>query len=69
MSTVRVTLNGCDASTCFEIEATDQELNFLRALSIASKETSYYGCMPTLDVYTQEDEEYEWYAPNGENDE
>ena len=43
-------LHGCDDSTCFEMELTDAESETLRKVAAMAKETSTYGCMPTMTV-------------------
>ena len=44
----KIELVGCDDTTCFYMELTDEELNLLKRVSELSKETSEYGCMPTM---------------------
>lgn len=56
-------IHGCDDSTCFTMDLSDSEMEFMKRLSILSKETSTYGCMPTVEVYTPDHEEYEFYKP------
>lgn len=43
-----IELIGCDDTTSFEMELTQEELNLLTRVSELSKETSTYGCMPTM---------------------
>lgn len=45
---VQICLSGCDDYTVFEIDTTEEEYLFLEKISKLSKETSTYGCMPTL---------------------
>ena len=46
----KIELVGCDDTTSFYMELTDGELNLLliKRVSELSKETSEYGCMPTM---------------------
>lgn len=46
----KITLRGCDDSTSFEMELSDDEANTLRKVSEASKATSTYGCMPIMKI-------------------
>jgi hypothetical protein len=50
MKTYRICLDGCDDSTCFAMGLTDDELEVVKKLEKLSKETSTYGCMPTLEI-------------------
>jgi hypothetical protein len=50
VKTYRICLDGCDDSTCFDIDLTDDELEVVKKLEKLSKETSTYGCMPTLEI-------------------
>jgi hypothetical protein len=48
---VRISLNGCDDSTEFNMEdVTQEQYDFLQRIAEKSKETSTYGCMPTMDL-------------------
>ena len=46
----RITLNGCDDSTSFEMDMTEQEAELFRKASDLSIDASQYGCMPTMSV-------------------
>jgi len=43
-----VQIRGCDDSTHFEMQMTDQEYEFLQKVCKLSAETSTYECMPTM---------------------
>ena len=45
-----VGLHGCDDSTIFEMDLTDEEVETLRKVAAKAEETSTYGCMPTMTV-------------------
>lgn len=45
-----VVLQGCDDSTEFFVDLTDDEMALVERLSTLSKEASSYGCMPTLNI-------------------
>ena len=45
-----IDLNGCDDSTIFEMELTEQEYEFLSKVSELANKTSTYQCMPRLYV-------------------
>ncbi len=50
MTKYYISLDGCDDSTGFEIELTDEEYELVDKISDMSHENSRYGCMPTMDV-------------------
>jgi hypothetical protein len=50
MKPYRVSLIGCDASTRFRMELTEEGLIVLKRLEALSKATSKYPCMPKLEV-------------------
>jgi hypothetical protein len=59
-----VELEGCDATTPFNMEMTDEEFEFLKRVADLSKMYSRYGCMPTMnlsnepiELYDEEDED------------
>ena len=45
-----IQIHGCDDSTCFDMEMTEQEYQFLQKVCHLSTKTSTYGCMPTMVV-------------------
>ena len=45
-----IDLNGCDDSTIFEMELSEQEYEFLSRVSELANKTSTYQCMPRLYV-------------------
>lgn len=45
---VKVVVRGCDDSTCFEMDMTDEEYDFFGRLCAKSKDTSIYSCMPVI---------------------
>lgn len=46
----KISIHGCDDSTCFVMHLTDEEVKVIERLSALSKTTSTYGCMPTLEI-------------------
>ncbi len=46
----KVYLHGCDDSTVFELEVTEDEMYLLKEVEILSKLTSSYGCMPIMEI-------------------
>ena len=46
-----IELIGCDDTTNFEMELTEDELKLLQRVAKKSKETSSYSCMPIMRVY------------------
>lgn len=55
MIDVRITLNGCDDTTCILMEVSEDELSFLERLAKLSKDASGYLCQPTLTVIPEAD--------------
>lgn len=46
-----ISLHGCDDTTSFEMDdLSDREVELLLRVSELSKQTSTYGCMPTMEV-------------------
>ena len=45
-----VTLSGCDDSTSFSFEFTDEQYALVASLCEASERESTYGCMPVMRV-------------------
>lgn len=43
--------NGCDDTTRFEIELTDEELKTVIRFIKANNDASTYGCEPSIDIY------------------
>ena len=43
--------NGCDDTTRFEIELTDEELKTVIKFIKANNDESDYGCKPYIDIY------------------
>lgn len=43
-----ICLSGCDDSTKFEMDMTEDQLIFLKKVAIKANNASEYGCMPTL---------------------
>lgn len=43
--------NGCDATTSFEIELTDEELQTILRFIKLNNKNSNYGCQPKIDIY------------------
>lgn len=46
----QISVNGCDATTNFEMELTDDEVEIVKRVAAKCTETSTYSCMPTIDV-------------------
>jgi hypothetical protein len=47
---VRISLHGCDDTTVFTMEASEDELDFLHRIKAAAENASTYPCMPTMSV-------------------
>jgi hypothetical protein len=45
-----INVHGCDDTTSFEIELTDEEAAVAKRIADKCTETSTYGCMPTMTV-------------------
>jgi hypothetical protein len=62
----RVSLIGCDASTRFKVELSEEELALIKKLGTLSKETSKYPCMPKLEVeeYKTDTDEEDYLSEN-----
>jgi hypothetical protein len=43
-------VHGCDDSSIFEMELTDEEADVVKRVAFACTETSTYGCMPTMNI-------------------
>lgn len=48
--TYEIALCGCDDATIFYMELTQSEYELLKKVAEKSKETSTYGCMPTMEI-------------------
>ena len=48
-----INLYGCDDTTSWTMELTDEEAKLITTLSKKSEEVSSYPCMPTLDIYEE----------------
>lgn len=46
----RISIDGCDASTVFDMDLTETEVATIQRMAAMSKETSTYSCMPTISV-------------------
>ncbi len=47
---VKIEIHGCDDSTKFSMEVTQQEFEFLETISKKSVEASEYQCQPILEI-------------------
>ena len=47
---INIALIGCDDSTIFDMEMTEEEYNFLQKVAEKSREVSSYSCMPIMEV-------------------
>lgn len=45
-----ISINGCDDSTCFDVELDDKEAAAVHRIALLAKETSTYVCMPTMEI-------------------
>ena len=43
-------IHGCDDSTEFVLDCTEEEYAFIYKLQAISKNVSTYGCMPTIEI-------------------
>lgn len=50
MTNALVVLAGCEDTTRFHLECTEEEYDFLQRVSAMSNEASTYGCMPVMQV-------------------
>ena len=50
MKNYTITLLGCDDITRFNMDLTNEEVDLLNRVCKLSKETSEYGCMPTMEI-------------------
>jgi hypothetical protein len=50
MKLYRVELHGCDDTTMFDIELSEEELVAIEKIEDLSIKTSSYGCMPILTI-------------------
>lgn len=46
----KISLHGCDDSTCFNLNLDRKELLLLMKVVVKSKKTSSYGCMPNMEI-------------------
>ena len=53
---IYVEVRGCDDSTSVQVEATEDEHEFLKRLAEKITETSSYSCMPTMNVFLNSEE-------------
>ena len=51
MNKYLIALNGCDDTTCCELELNDKELEFLIKISKEINKHSSYGCQPTISIH------------------
>ncbi len=49
---IRINLIGCDGTTHWEQDITDEQLEFLKQIEKKSKELSPYSCYPILQAYS-----------------
>lgn len=50
MPIIKISIHGCDDSTIFDIEANENEIEFLEKIAEKSVEVSKYNCMPTMEI-------------------
>jgi hypothetical protein len=48
--TYRISIDGCDDSTIFKMDLTDEEADLLYRISVLSERESKSQCMPILDI-------------------
>ena len=53
-----IILDGCDDSTKFEMELTNEEFELLNKVSVKSNEASKYCCMPRMYLCEVPEEEF-----------
>ena len=56
MKKIRISLDGCDDSTHFEMRVSPSEYALVLEMALASQAVSSYGCMPTMNVQELTDE-------------
>ena len=54
--TYKISVDGCDDSTFFNMELTKNEFNLLESVVDKCNETSTYGCMPVMTITKAEEE-------------
>ena len=57
--TYLITLIGCDDITEFKMELDENEFELVKKLCEKSKETSYYSCMPVMEIREDYDTKYD----------
>ena len=57
MTKIRLNVNGCDDSTCFDLEVTDKELEFLNKIVDKCNNTKTNGCMPGMEIELPENKD------------
>lgn len=50
MKTFTISLVGCDETTCFDLDLTDEQVALVDRMAAASRQASEYGCFPTLTI-------------------
>lgn len=50
MRKISISLYGCHDSTTFDMELTEEQIEFLILIAKKSKEASTDKCMPTMDI-------------------
>lgn len=45
-----IALHGCNDSTIFEMELTEEEYKLVKKIADKSEEVSTYGCMPIMEI-------------------
>ena len=51
---------GCDDSTCFDMELTDEELKLVIKLFEENNKVADYGCLPSLYIYEHDENKKNW---------
>lgn len=46
----KIGIHGCDDSSVFEMELTDEEAEVIKRVAEECTNTSTYGCMPTMTI-------------------
>jgi hypothetical protein len=65
MKAYKIIIVGCDDETKIEMDLNDNECELLKRVSALSEKTSTYGCMPILQIVTNECLKCKQYHKNG----
>lgn len=64
-----IKIRGCDDTTAFVMELSEEELKLVQELCKKSQETSTYACMPVMEILEYNEENRKWYLGEYDDDE